>query len=136
MNIDKLRADYRACVKLADETDSKSETATLQREAAVLLRQLRGECPHEQAVILRSYYEDDSDPCNGWSCVPETRRCLCCGLQEDGTPDEPFKILTREPIARFEYDAPSQIKSPLSHLLAELVELAIAKGYPVVGRLR
>jgi len=126
--VNALRAEYRACIKVAEETDSKSEERTLLEDAKALLKKLRAACPHEHTVILHSQYGgsylrdyDDSGP--------EGRICLCCGISEYKY-DNAFEILKVRPISRFESSRPKEIEEPLKHFLTELVELAKSKGYP------
>lgn len=129
-----LRQEYAACIKLANETDSKKEDLHLRGEAEVALEALREVCPHTHAVCLRSEYGgsysmdyDDNHP--------ERRICLCCGVDEWAY-DSEWKILTVLPFSRFEGDAPIQITSPLSYLLTEAIEVAETKGYHYFGSVR
>lgn len=129
-----LRHDYISCIKLAQETDSKSEDAFLRTEAAQALDKLRQVCPHSETVCLQSeyegsYLEDYSDH------NPEYRICLMCGMQESAYQDK-FSKLTTVPFARFEGKYPDQIKHPLSYLLLESKEIAEKEGYHYYGRVR
>lgn len=142
-----LRQTYRACLKLADETDSKKEDMSLRNEATLALQELKKICPHDHIVCLRSEYEgsytDDYDDAH-----PEDRICVCCGVIESAylrkNYGKGFQVLTKNPLARFEggiYQTgggsimPPEMKSPLSFLLTECVEVAETKGHHYfVGR--
>lgn len=128
-----LRNDYRACIKLANETDSKSIDASLKKEASMLLGQLRSSCKHEDSiVVLRSEYEGS----RSWdydNAHPEDRICLCCGIGESAYHSDKFKKLQSLPIARFENNCPDQVKKPLTYLLSEVQDLARSKGYVYFG---
>lgn len=147
--VSELRQTYKACLKLAQETDSKKEDLTLRLEAKQALEDLKKICPHNYVVCLRSEYEgsysydyDDGHP--------EDRICLCCGVKESAYQaryhnSEGFKILTNTPLSRFEggyYDrngrqeTPDQIRNPLSYLLSECVEVAESKGYNYFGKVK
>lgn len=131
-NIFQLRNDYCACIKLADETDSKKEDIILRQEAKVILEDLKQNCPHEDVVCLRSEYDgsytrDYDDHC------PEERLCLCCSSFESAYGNK-FKVLINVPFARFEMGfynnkLPEQMKTPLKFLLSEIKEFALEKGY-------
>ena len=131
----KLRSEYQACLKLAGETDSKKEDEFLRSEAKRLLGELKYCCPHYEVVCTRSEY-------SGSHCMdyddshPETRLCLCCGVEENSSPrfQERFKILTLRPFARFEGNLPPEISKPLEYLLAESVQTAESKGYHYFDR--
>ncbi len=125
MTDEELRHGYRACIKLAKETDSKREEAALVSEADVLLNALRERCAHELTVILESSYQG----CHSMDYDdrrPGTRICLKCGIGEREY-DADFKILV-DPFVRFEGNAPEEVRHPLRYLLAEAVEGA-ARGY-------
>ncbi len=123
----KLRNEYRACIKLAQESDSKKEATHLKKEADELLQKLQASCGHSNTVILRSAFE-------GSYCMDyddyhyEERICLTCGLAEAGPS---FSYLIAKPIARFEGNYSKQIKSPLFFLLEECKEIALTTGYKV-----
>ena len=127
-----FRREYMACIKLANETDSKKEDAHLRGEARVALDALFKACPHIHAVCLCSEYQGsysmDYDDAHN-----EKRICLCCGKEESAWKSD-WKILTATPFARFEGNCPDQIKHPLSYLLAETVEVAETQGYGYMGR--
>lgn len=131
-----LRHEYRSCLKLAAETDSKKEDVLLREEAASLLKKLREICPHEEVVCLCSEYDgsytDDYSDKN-----PEDRICLCCGINESAYGIK-FLTLIKAPIARFtggRYSdkLPAEMKNPLDFLLSEVKEFAIEKGYHYFG---
>lgn len=130
-----LRLEYRACLKLANETDSKKEDTILREEAKRLLVLLREKCPHAEVVMLRSAYE-------GSSCMDyddrhgEDRICLCCGYTEYASYSDMFTVLKVMPIARFENNAPPEVAKPLEYLLTDSVETALEKGYRVFLRPR
>jgi hypothetical protein len=142
-----LRQTYRACLKLASETDSKKEDATLRADAKQALDELKKICLHNHIVCLRSEYEgsysDDYDDKH-----PEDRICLECGVTESAYHnryDGGFKFLNNKPIARFEggiYSVkgrepmPDQMLHPLSYLLSECIEIAETKGYHYGGRVK
>jgi hypothetical protein len=101
-----LRNDYRACIKLANETDSKSTDASLRKEASLLLGRLKSSCDHENSiVVLRSAY-DGSHSYDYEDEHPEHRICLCCDVEESSYEAYKFKRLIGTPIARFENNLP------------------------------
>ena len=78
----KLRNEYKSCIKLADETDSKKEEKYLCKKAEFLLTKLQTECPHNEIVCTqRSYRGSQID--NYEDKHPEIRICLCCGIKEE-----------------------------------------------------
>lgn len=121
-----LRSEYSSCVKLAIETDSKKEEALLKKEAADVLEKLRKVCPHQHTVCLCTEYDGsysfDDVPCK------EHRICLYCGVEEYAW-NPNWKILTTVPFSRFASNPPAQIKNPLSHLLTDVLEIAMEKGF-------
>jgi hypothetical protein len=129
-----LRQEYMACIKLANETDSKKEDNHLRGEARIALDSLFKVCPHIHTVCLRSEHEGFQSM--DWDDAhKEDRICLCCGEEESAwNPD--WKILTATPFARFESDCPGQIKDPLSYLLTEVVDIAETKGYCYSGSVK
>jgi hypothetical protein len=146
--VSELRQTYRACLKLANETDSKKEDLSLRLDAKQALEDLKKICPHDHVLCLRSEYEgsytDDYDDAHA-----EDRICLCCGVRESAYQKkyvgDGFKVLTKTPFARFEggyYDSkgrnplPDQVVNPLSYLLTECMEIAETKGYHYMGRVR
>jgi len=130
-NIINFRHEYKACLKLANETDSKKEDLLLREEAKKNLDNLRRLCSHEHIVILNSLYNSPRSYDN--DDISEKRICLCCGICEySGTfTGSKFLKLINTPISRFESDAPKQILTPLSYLLTEVIEIAKEKGYKV-----
>lgn len=130
-----LRNEHISCLKLAQETDSKREDAFLRSEAHVLLIKLRIQCKHIYTVCLCSEYEgsytDDYSDSH-----PEERICLSCATRESVSQryGDKFKTLAAEPFARFEGKCPDQIKNPLSYLLSETIEIALAQGYRYFSR--
>ena len=126
MSLDQIRHEYRACLKLEAETDSRREAASLKLEASELLRRLQDGCKHVHTVTLQSPYSgsysmDYDDRQQGH------RICLCCGTYEYAWQDDEYEILT-VPFARFERGAPDEVKNPLGYLLTEAVQAA-EKGY-------
>lgn len=120
-----LRHEYRACVKIAQDTDSKKEAASLTVEAKGLLERLRKVCPHEETIVLNSY-----SPSYSWDedANPERRICLCCGVRDEmyyynGTPEKKPLILLH-PKGHWNARKGSQIdlKEPLKYLLSECLE--------------
>lgn len=126
----RLRNDYRACLKLAAETDSKQDDAYFKSEAQKSLEGLRKICPHDAVVVLNSYQKayssyDTSDP--------ERRICLICGMKEEAFAQSHFHILKLNPLSRFEENAPLEVERPLDYLLEECKELALEKGSKYFG---
>lgn len=126
-----IRHEYTSCVKLARETDSKKEEAHLKNESYALLDKLRSECPHQHTVCLRSEYAGSysMDYDDGHA---ESRICLMCGTNESAY-DKKWERLTTKPFARFEGNAPNEIKFPLDYLLSESQQIAEEIGYTYFG---
>lgn len=123
--VTRLRNDYRACIKLAKETDSKTDDAYFRSEAQESLTALKKICSHDIVVVLSSYHKsyDSFEPSD-----PEYRICLICGEKENEFQSSQFKKLKTTPIARFEKDAPQEIEYPLNFLLEDCKQVAIEKG--------
>jgi hypothetical protein len=121
-----LRNEYRACLKIANESDSKKETSFLLDEALRKVKELKKICKHKYIICLHSLYKGsysyDYDDAH-----PELRICICCGEVESSY--DSFLILKNKPFSRFENNAPVQIKKPLLYLLNEVIEVAESQGF-------
>jgi hypothetical protein len=124
--VQSLRDTYRACIKLANETDSKQEDKQLRSDAEEAFKELRAKCPHLHVVTTHPY-------CPSWGSydevTPEDRRCLCCGLDESGCADSDFAKL-HNPLGRVswrgygnDHEIPATIRKPLEYLMSEIMEL-------------
>jgi len=138
-----LRETIRSLRKQAAETDSRSEHTRLTAEAASQLKTLQASCPHEHVVCLWSEYEGSRSYDNEDS-HPELRKCLVCEItdtgwdkkhQQNGQGWADFKVLTKEPFARFEMrNNKSEFnREPLAHDLQELIDDCKTRGYPYFG---
>lgn len=131
-----LRDQYRACVKLADETDSKRDDVYLRKEAAEILVELRKVCDHTYTVVPQEYYEgsyceDRTD------AHKEKRLCLVCDIYEYAWKAEDYKALKSTPFARIREDSryspmrpemKAALNNPLQFLLSEMVDMVNAEG--------
>lgn len=122
--IQELRNDYKALLKLANETDSKKLDIELRAEAKQILKKLQDNCPHNHTVILReSDYSDDS-------YESEIRVCLCCGVKEYSTKAwEKLKIVQYKFLIPHPHyicncaRCPKQLQEPLDYLLLECIDI-------------
>jgi hypothetical protein len=128
--ITRLRNDYRACLKLATETDSKKDDVYFRSEAQKSLEELQKICSHEFVVVLNSYQKTYS---SYESSDPERRICLICGIKEQAMSQSHFHQLKQNPLSRFEENAPPEVEHPLEYLLEESKELALEKGSKYFG---
>jgi hypothetical protein len=119
--ITRLRNDYRACLKLAAETDSKIDELYFKTEAAKSLEELRKICQHDFIVTLDRYYPSYS---SYEEADPQKRICLICALEEQSYTRH-FKLLTTNPISYFNGDCSLELKFPLNYLLEEVKEVAL-----------
>jgi hypothetical protein len=106
--------------KLHRTTDSRKEATEAQSKERELLENLQASCPHTTTVCTNSEYKGsyshDHEDSHG-----EGRVCLFCGTSETAYNEE-FKILTTEPIARFERGDTAWNKDPLDYDFSRLVE--------------
>lgn len=124
---EQIRREYRACIKLADLTDSKREDGILRRDAAKLLDELKQACRHAHVVILRHEYAGsysyDYDDAHGADHV-----CLCCGAMECDIRGGKFETLTTPPFASLRSNLPApELLAPLKYSLLECIEAATAR---------
>jgi hypothetical protein len=115
------RKDILRLRKLHRTTDSRKEAIEAEAQELRLMKELRSHCVHTTLVCTNSAYKG-SGSYDYENSHPEGRLCLFCGTHETAYNEGDFKILTAEPIARFESGGTSSWnKDPLDYDFAKLV---------------
>lgn len=123
--VEELRNTYRACIKIADETDSKKEDAMLRADAKEALEELKKICTHDWCIMTQRPYNGDYDS-DYSNTISEYRRCLFCNVFESSYSG--FAILNKPATIYLSEDKYDQAKRPLLYLLSEISEVIEKNG--------